>query len=178
MQIATPQTAGAVGGHVEIRRLEVADREALAEEFAHLSEQTRWRRFGTVAGHLSERDLDRLTNIDHHAHEALAAIAPHSKQIVGVARYIALPTDPGTAEVAIEVDDDWQGQGIGRQLMSELTERARTEGISRLVAYVNRDNHPVTSWIARSGGTVEAHADDATVYSIPLDSFADERKAA
>jgi GNAT superfamily N-acetyltransferase len=162
----------------QIRPLGHADRDGLAEEFAHLSAETRRRRFGGVASRPSEADLDRLTDIDHHDHEALAAIDPDTRQITGVARYIALPSDPGAAEVAIEVDDDWQGRGIGRRLMGELIDRARDEGIARLVAYVSDDNHPVRGWIAHSGGAVEAYNGDATVYSIPIDQLAQVRRAA
>jgi L-amino acid N-acyltransferase YncA len=163
---------------VEIRPLTAADRERVADEFSHLSEQTKRRRFGGLANRLSEHDLDRLTKVDHHTHEALAAIAPATGQILGVARYIALPNEPGAAEVAIEVDDDWQGRGIGRRLMSELVQRARAEGIARLVAYVGADNYPVRAWIARSGGTARSDAGDATVYSVPIDQSAEARRAA
>jgi RimJ/RimL family protein N-acetyltransferase len=175
MQIVDPHTGS---DRVVIRPLTPADRHALVEEFSHLSEQTRRRRFGTAASRLSERDLDRLTDIDHHDHEALAARAAGNGQIVGVARYIALPSDPGAAEVAIEVDDDWQGRGIGRRLMRELVDRAGVEGIDRLVAYVSDDNHPVRGWIARSGGATQSDAGGATVYSIPLDGLAEQRMAA
>lgn len=178
MQIVTPHVGSWARGRVEIRPLAAPDRDALADAFSRLSEETRRRRFGTVASHLSERDLDRLTDIDHHDHEALAAIAADTGQIVGVARYIALPSDPSAAEVAIEVDDEWQGCGIGRRLMSELIDRARARGIDRLVAYVSDDNHPVRAWIARSGGAAEADAGDATVYSIPIQGFEEQRRAA
>jgi GNAT superfamily N-acetyltransferase len=178
MQIVTPQTSSWSRDRVEIRPLAASDRDALAEAFSRLSEETRRRRFGTVASRLSEHDLDRLTTVDHHDHEALAALAPDTSQIVGVARYIAMPSDPGAAEVAIEVDDEWQGRGIGRQLMSELIDRAREEGIDRLVAYVSYDNHPVRGWIARSGGTAQADAGDATVYTIPLEGVGEQRMAA
>jgi acetyltransferase len=175
MQIGAPHTGS---DRVVIRPLVPADRDALVEEFSHLSEQTRRRRFGTVASRLSEHDLDRLTNVDHHKHEALAALAADTGQIVGVARYITLPNIPGAAEVAIEVDDEWQGRGIGRRLMSELVGRARSEGIDRLVAYVGADNHPVRGWIARSGGTAQSDGGDATLYSIPLEGFEEQRMAA
>jgi GNAT superfamily N-acetyltransferase len=175
MQIVAPHTGS---DRVMIRQLVPADRHALVEEFSHLSEQTRRRRFGTVASRLSDHDLDRLTNVDHHKHEALAALAPDTGRIVGVARYIALPNIPGAAEVAIEVDDEWQGRGIGRRLMSDLVDRARAEGIDRLVAYVGADNHLVRGWIVRSGGAVQSGAGDATVYSIPLERFAEQRMAA
>jgi RimJ/RimL family protein N-acetyltransferase len=178
MHIVTPHIRSWTPDRAEIRRLAATDRDALAEAFSRLSEETRRRRYGTVASRLSEGDLDRLTDIDHHDHEALAAIAPETGQIVGVARYIALESDPGAAEVAIEVDDEWQGRGIGRPLMRALLDRARAEGIDRLVAYVSDDNHPVRGWIARSGGTAQSDAGDATVYSIPLEGFEEQRRAA
>ena len=154
------------------------EEERLAEAFSELSEDTRRRRFGGLASQLGARELDRLTDVDHHEHEALAAVAPGDGRIVGVARYIALPDDPGAAEVAIAVDDEWQGRGLGRRLMRRLAERASDEGITRLLAYVGADNRPVLGWIARAGGVVTAHDGDAIAYTIPLDRPAEERRAA
>jgi GNAT superfamily N-acetyltransferase len=163
---------------VVIRPIARTDRERLAAAFSALSENTRRRRFGGLASRLTARELDRLTDVDHHEHEALAAVAPGGSRIVGVARYIALPDDPGAAEVAIAVDDEWQGRGLGRRLMRRLAERARDEGITRLLAYVGADNRPVLGWIARAGGVVTAHDGDAIAYMIPLDRPAEERRAA
>jgi RimJ/RimL family protein N-acetyltransferase len=163
---------------VDIRPLTEADRAGLGLEFSHLSAETRRRRFGATVSRLSEGDLDQLTNVDHHTHEALAAIDRDTGQIVGVARYIALLDDPGAAEVAIEVADEWQRRGIGRCLMRELIDRARAAGIARLVAYVSADNHPVLAWIARSGGTVQDDSGDARVFGIPIVGVAAARRAA
>jgi GNAT superfamily N-acetyltransferase len=167
-----------IGVRVAIRPLAPTDRSDLAAAFARLSEDTRRRRFGGLASRLGERDLDRLTWIDHHQHEALVAIAPDSGRIVGVARYIALRHDPRSAEVAIAVDDAWQRRGIGRRLMSELVDRARAEGVTRLMAYVGADNQLVLGWVARVGGVPVARDGDATVYSIPLGRPDQERRAA
>ena len=41
-----------------------------------------------------------------------------------------------TGSVAVEVDDNWQGLGLGGRLISALVDRARAEGITRLLAYV------------------------------------------
>jgi GNAT superfamily N-acetyltransferase len=178
METATSKIDSRTVSAVEVRPLALTDRDRLAEAFSHLGEDTRRRRFGGVASGLGEGDLDRLTRIDHHNHEALAAIAPDTGRIVGVARYIALPDVAGVAEVAIAVDDEWQGRGIGRRLMRNLIGRARREGISRLLAYVGADNHRVLGWIARAGGIAEAGEGDAIVYGIPLDRAAEERRAA
>jgi len=178
MQSTTTDIDSYRASRIQIRPLTSADRDRLAEEFSHLSEQTRRRRFGGLATRLGERDLDRLMDVDHHTHEALAAIEPGADRIVGVARYIALPDDPAAAEVAVEVADEWQGHGIGRRLIAELGGRARAEGITRLLAYVSQDNHPVLGWIDRAGGIIESYEGDATLFSIPVARPASERRAA
>jgi GNAT superfamily N-acetyltransferase len=178
METASSKIGPRTAGRVEIRPLALTDREGLAEAFSRLSEDTRRRRFGGVASRLGEGDLDRLTRIDHHNHDALAAIVPDTGRIVGVARYIALPDVPGVAEVAIVVDDAWQSRGIGRRLMRDLVGRARGQGITHLLGYVGADNNRVVGWIARAGGIPEARDGDAIVYGIPLDRPSEERRAA
>jgi acetyltransferase len=97
---------------------------------------------------------------------------------VGVARYIALPDVRGAAEVAVEVDDAWQGCGIGRRLISELAARARTAGFARLLAYVSTDNFPVLGWIGRARAVADAHDGDAALYSISLGHAETDQNAA
>jgi GNAT superfamily N-acetyltransferase len=150
-----------------MRPVSSADRDSLAEAFTRLSEDTRRRRFGALADRLGERELDQFTEIDHHRHEALAAVGRGG--IVGVARYVALPGDDVTAELAVAVDDQWQRRGIGGRLIRGLVRRAREEGVTRLLAYVGVDNRPVLDWIARAGGIAEARDSDALVFTIPLD---------
>jgi GNAT superfamily N-acetyltransferase len=178
MQTTTSEIDSRAAIDVAIRPLSPTDRHRLAAAFSRLSEDTRWRRFHGLASQLGERELDRLTRVDHHEHEALAAIAPDSGHIVGVARYIALPHDPHAAEIAIAVDDAWQRRGIGRRLIRALVGRARAEGVTRLLAYVDGDNRLVLAWIARAGGVPVADDGDAILYSIPLDRRAEERRAA
>jgi GNAT superfamily N-acetyltransferase len=178
MESTTTDIRCSRAGRVRIRLLTAADRNGLADEFSQLSEQTRRRRFGGLATRLSERDLDWLTDIDHHNHEALAAIEPGTRRIVGVAHYIALPDVPGAAEVAVEVADTWQGCGIGRTLINELAGRAGAAGFTRLLAYVSNDNLPVLRWLARAGAVAEAHDGDAALYSISLGHAETDQTAA
>jgi GNAT superfamily N-acetyltransferase len=177
MQNITSRIGPAASG-VEIRPLTAGDRERLADAFSRLSEETRRQRFLALAKRLSERDLDRLTQIDHHNHEALAAIAPRTDRIVGVARYIKLPDDPGAAEVALAVDDEWQQRGIGRRLLAELIARAAVHGVTRLVAYVGEGNRRTLDWLARMGWDVVGSDENVTVFEIAPMSALEARRAA
>jgi nucleotide-binding universal stress UspA family protein len=126
------------GATITIRPITTDDREALAEGFERLSPDSRYRRFFTPVTHLSDRELDYLTDIDHHDHEALVAIDEASGEGIAVARYVR--TDPDSAEPAITVADDWQRRGVASVLLEALSERAREEGINQFVALVLAEN--------------------------------------
>jgi len=126
------------GSRILIRPLAADDREGLAEGFERLSPESRYRRFFGPVTHLSERELDYLTQIDHHDHEALVALEEDSGEGIAVARFIRIDDD--SAEPAIAVVDDWQHRGVAAHLLDALADRAREEGISRFVAQVLSDN--------------------------------------
>ena len=62
------------GSTVEVRPVVPADRQLIAEGFERLSPESRYRRFFSPVSRLSSRQLDYLTDVDHHDHEALLAI--------------------------------------------------------------------------------------------------------
>ena len=111
------------GSRVVIRPIEPDDRAALVAGFERLSAESRYRRFFGPITHLSERDLDYLTRVDHHDHEALVAFEDGTGDGVGVARYVR--TGPDVAEPAIVVADDWHGRGAGSRLLDALVKRAQ-----------------------------------------------------
>lgn len=58
-------------------------------------------------------------------------VAEADQQVVGV--YVLLPTRPETAElVNIAVDEEFQGQGIGKQLVNHAIQEARQIGFKTL----------------------------------------------
>ena len=139
------------GGVVEVRPLERGDRQGLAQAVARLSEDTRYLRFATAKPRLSERELDFLVDIDHHAHEALLAIDPTTRRGVAVARYVEISDAPGIAEVAVTVADEWQGRGLGGALVGLLLERAREEGYLAVRATVLAGNRRSLAMLRRAG---------------------------
>ena len=133
-----------------VRALRPDDAPGLAEAFEQLSETSRYRRFFTAKPHLSEQTLAFLTDVDHHDHEALVAVAPDSGQLVGVARFIRIPGEPDLAEVAVTVIDSWQRRGLGTALLRELAQRAAEEGIRHFTAEMLAENKPMLT-LARLG---------------------------
>ncbi|MGA8717135.1 MAG: GNAT family N-acetyltransferase, partial [Solirubrobacteraceae bacterium] len=120
-----------------IRPIEPADRELLRAGFERLSERSRYLRFQTPLTELGDDQLAYLTDVDHHDHEALLALADED-DAVGVARFVRV--SDGVAECAIVVADDWQNRGLGGQLLERLVERAREEGVDRFTALVLAEN--------------------------------------
>jgi hypothetical protein len=78
------------GSTVHIRPISADDRELLRSGFEDLSEHSRYMRFQAPMASLSDKQLAYLTDVDHHDHEALVALAsaPGEPDIVGVARFI------------------------------------------------------------------------------------------
>src|SRR5580704_7056536 len=101
------------GRIVDVRPLERFDRPLLEAAIIRLTDESRYLRFGTSKPRMTERELDRLVEVDHHAREALLAIDPLTVRGVGVARYIEFPAAPGVVDLAATVADDWQGVGLG-----------------------------------------------------------------
>ncbi len=145
-----------------VRAIRPADAPGLVEAFEQLSETSRYRRFFTVKPHLSERSVAFFTDVDHHDHEALVAVAPGSGQLVGVARFIRNPEEPDQAEVAVTVIDSWQQRGLGTALLRELAQRAAEEGIRHFTAEILAENRPMLT-LARRLGPAETASHGTTV---------------
>ena len=156
------------GSEVLIRPVHGTDAPLLADGFARLSARSRQMRFLRTKNELSPAELRYFTEIDHHDHEALGAVDRVNGRGVGVARYVRSAEDAGSAEVAVTVVDEWQGRGLGTELVAQLSERAREEGIRRFTALVAADNVAVAG-LARSVGAELVRREPATVvYEVPL----------
>jgi hypothetical protein len=103
------------GSAVLIRQVYSADAPLLADGFARLSARSRQLRFLTPKKGLSPAELRYFTDV--HDHEALGALDHPGGRGVGVARYA---DDPQAAEIAVTVIDDWQGGGLGAELVAQL----------------------------------------------------------
>jgi RimJ/RimL family protein N-acetyltransferase/nucleotide-binding universal stress UspA family protein len=141
------------GSQILIRPIGPEDRDLLRTGFEQLSDRSRYMRFQAPQATLSDRQLEYLTDVDHHEHEALVALDPETHDGVGVARFVRINNE--TAECAIVVADDWQQRGVATALLNRLVDRAREEGIERFTALLLAENTDALRLLERLGETEE-----------------------
>jgi GNAT superfamily N-acetyltransferase len=139
------------GRRAKIRALKSADRADLIAAVARSSPQSLYRRFFAVKRDFTEPEIEFFLNVDFVDHVALVAVVDESGRsvIAGGARYVVV--QPGKAEVAFAVVDQYQGQGLGAALMHHLAAIARRAGLKELIAEVLPDNSPMLKVFEKSG---------------------------
>lgn len=120
------------------------DRVRYERLFTRLSPETLYRRFMTPVPRIDERLLDHLVHVDYR--DRLALVALVGDEIVGVARYDR--TGDVVAEVAVIVEDAWQGRGIGSRLLWRISAAARARAVDAFEAEVLGDNRPMMGLLA------------------------------
>jgi EmrB/QacA subfamily drug resistance transporter len=155
------------GSAVLIRQVHNTDAPLLADGFARLSDASRQMRFLTQKKELSPAELRYFTDVDHHDHEALGAL-DHGGHGVGVARYVRDAEDPQAAEIAVTIVDDWQSRGLGTELLAQLCDRARQEGIRRFTALVAADNAAVAALLRNMSAELVRYGPGTVEYEIAL----------
>ena len=155
---------------VELRPLRPDDSAAVLAVFAGMGLHSRELRFLASKSGLTEADVQHLTAVDGWNHVGVLAMARRDRPI-GIARFIRDRADQDSAEVAVEVVDDWQGRGVGTQLLLELRQRAVDAGVRRLKVFVSPDNSAVHRLLARMPGAVTMLSTDRwmTEYVVGLD---------
>jgi len=156
------------GSKVLIRQVQPADAPLLADGFARLSGKSRQMRFLSRKDRLSAAELRYFTDLDHRDHEALGALDQADGRGVGIARYVRDAKDPRAAEVAVTIVDDWQGRGLGTELLTRLSDRARSEGICRFTALVAEDNRAIAGLLRTMSASLTGRSHGTAEYEIPL----------
>ena len=135
---------------ITVRPLRNGETDAVQAVFDRLGPRSRVSRFGGAKTILTAYDLEHLSRVDenHHVLVALVDCEP-----IGIARLVR---DGRTAEVAVEVADEWQGRRVGTLLMTRLAEDARAAGIERLHAFVDADNTASRALMSRASVQVLA----------------------
>lgn len=152
------------GRPVQIRALKPNDEADLMAAVRRSSAQSLYRRFFGLKRHFSEQEIAFFLNVDFVSHVALVAVIDEGGRpvIIGGGRYIV--EQPGKAEIAFAVVDEYQGQGIGAALMRHLAGIAREAGLKELTAEVLPDNISMLRVFEKSGLRLSTQRESQVVH--------------
>jgi RimJ/RimL family protein N-acetyltransferase len=157
-----------------IRPIRSSDAPALQAGFERLSDDSRYYRFHSGMRRIPDGLLRYLTEVDGVDHVALVGFElSHGAEGrgVAVARFIRDRAQPSTAELAVVVIDELQGQGIARRLLAKLGEAAADRGILRFKASVLSSNKRARRLLARLGAVAEGSAGEVADFEVRVNSL-------
>ncbi len=148
------------GTTATLRVAQPDDLEALRAFFEHLSPESKRMRFFSLATPREEllRSLCDPSDPRLRLHLIVTRIWEGAPRIIATAGYVAM--DEHTAEVALAVDDAFQGKGLGSLLLERLALLAARHGITRFWAMTHIDNRPMVEVFRRSGFQLQRKLDD------------------
>ena len=150
------------GTTVHLRQIRPDDGAGIVAMHSRFSERTRYLRYFSPYPRIPERDLHRFVNVDHDVREAF--VIETGGRILAVGRYERLGPEAADAEVALVVEDAYQGRGIGSVLLEHLAAAAREAGVSRFVAEVLPENSTMLRVFADAGYQVQRQYADGVVH--------------
>lgn len=133
--------------------------------FHQLSKDDVYTRFFQRVQGLSNREAQRLCNLNYETEVAfVATTGPREhEQIVGHACYFVNPST-NLAETAFMIEPSWQGTGLGTALQRRLMEHALTRGIRGFVAEILPGNKKMINLARSCCETVTSERDDDTLH--------------
>ena len=137
---------------------------------AALSPASRYNRFHGAVSALTPERARWATDVDYDRHMALIVEAfEGDREIeIGAARYV-VRADGETADLAIEMADAWQGQGIGTRLLERLMAVAAARGVRVLEGEVLASNGPMLAVARKLGFSVRRHREGERLRRIVCD---------
>jgi len=132
------------------------------------SADTLYRRFMSTRAP-SAALMNYLFQVDYVDHFVWVLVDGADGPVVADVRFVRDVDDPGTAEIAFIVADDYQGRGIGGFLMDALTIAARVGGVRRFTARLLADNLAMRHILDRYGAEWERDEPGVvtTVFDVP-----------
>lgn len=155
---------------VTLRPLRPDDIERELEFIAGLSAETLRLRMQYSGSSVSRADAERMLDLDYRDRLAIGAFVAGETgvRLIGVSRYARI--DAGDqAECAIVVADDWQGRGLGTELMRSLGRGAGRNGIKSLVGESMAENQRILAWARRFGFDARTEPNSGGMLRITLD---------
>jgi GNAT superfamily N-acetyltransferase/acyl CoA:acetate/3-ketoacid CoA transferase beta subunit len=160
------------GLEIFLRAVKITDEHLLKDFFYSLSDDSMYRRFISTRTDMHHDRLQQFAVIDYTREMVVLAMVTEgeSEIIVGMGQYY-INERTYEAEVALVVRDEYQGRGIGAELLSYLAYLAKKSGLHGFTAEVLMDNKPMLKLFQEMGFILEKHA-EAGMYELTM-SFRD-----
>ncbi len=142
------------GMQVTLRPIRPDDAPRLQAGFARLTPQTIYLRFLESFRELSDEQARAFATVDYRERMAFVGSIQEDgeERLVVSARYTMLgPQDPGVAEAAIVVRDDFQNRGLGTIALDRLVRYARQHGVTTFLGTIHVSNNRILRFIQKSG---------------------------
>jgi acyl-CoA hydrolase/GNAT superfamily N-acetyltransferase len=156
------------GVEIFLRPVKISDEPRLKEFFYALSDKSLYRRFMSVFKSMPHHRLQEFVVIDYTTDMVILAIMQEDEKqtIVGVGQY-GIHEQSHTAEAAFAVRDDYQGLGIGRELVSYMTYLAQRQGLLGFTAEVLLENRHMLYLFETAGFDLAKRVEDG-VYHLKM----------
>jgi len=140
---------------VLVRPIRAVDEDNLRKFFHKLSDHSVYLRYFRKLKSMPQRILQKTSDIDYSSDMTIVVLSPpdaFQHELVGIAQWVSDPRGIcPIPEIAFQVRDDWQGEGLGTYLFRRLIEIANQRGIPRLKADVLSDNKGMNKIFQNSG---------------------------
>ncbi|WP_096695554.1 bifunctional acetate--CoA ligase family protein/GNAT family N-acetyltransferase [Polaromonas sp. AER18D-145] len=153
------------GQDVLLRPIRPEDGQRLMAFYAGASPADMRLRFFMTRREVPHSELARYSQIDYDREMTFVAMVPQAggePVMVGEARAVCDP-DNLQAEFAIQVATDWQGRGLGRQLMDKLIRYLRERGTAEVVGQCLPENVGMAALARQTGFDVSTASAQETV---------------
>ncbi len=156
------------GLNIMLRPVKITDETLLKNFFYALSEDSMYLRFFSMRRDMPHSRLQEFMVIDYSRKMVILAVLQEKERetIVGLGQY-EVNRDLHTAEVAIVVKDEYQGKGVGTEILSYLTYLARRQGLLAFTAEVLVENRPMIMLFEKMGFDIEKRREEG-VYEMSL----------
>ena len=138
------------GTAVWLRAIRPDDDTGLVALFHRLSERTIYQRFFAARHSLPPQWIHVLTHVDYRRRLAIVAELDDASgpRLIGVVRYDVAGT-PEAAEIALVVEDAWQGHGLGTILLHAIMRAGEARGFRRFRVDVLAENRRMLRLLSR-----------------------------
>jgi len=156
---------------VLLRPIKHSDVELWVELYNSLSSMTKYYRFFTSHREPNQKMINQYVKIDYINNFAIVAIIKGNgkEKMIGVARYILDPP-PDSAELAVVVADEWQGRGLGTQLLLSILNIMIRRKVKKLHGDIFLENRKMLKLMHDSGFKLTDKEDSYGVrhFELPL----------